>query len=118
MRCGCWPSHSCLIHSGKRTWSNAGAGSIDDWAQTRDLSCALLVEAVRAVGWQVGERVGRVAAVAILEVDVRARGVAGGALVADDLALVHAVPGFDDVAEEVPVEREEVIAVGDDDVGA
>src|SRR2546423_1516429 len=79
---------------------------------------ALLTEAVGAVRWQIGEGVGRLAAVAVLEVDVRPGGVTGRPLVADQLALAHAVAGLHLEAEEVAVEREEVVAVGHDDVVA
>src|SRR5438132_12410860 len=61
----------------------------------------LLAEAVGAVRRQIREGIGRLAAVAVLEVDVRPGGVAGRALVADQLALAHTVDGFDVVAEEV-----------------
>src|SRR2546423_7494912 len=79
---------------------------------------ALLAEAVWALRWQVGEGVGRLATVSVLEVDVRPGGVTGRSLVADQLALAHAVAGFHLEAEEVAVEREEVVAVSHDDVVA
>src|SRR5207253_2004142 len=79
---------------------------------------ALLAEAVGAVRWQVGEGVGRLATVAVLEVNVRPGGVTGRALITDQLALVHAVAGLHLEAEEVAVEREEVVTVRDDDVVA
>src|SRR2546429_6570711 len=79
---------------------------------------SLLAEAVGAVRWQIGEGVGRLAAVAVLEVDVRPGGVTRRSLVADQLALAHAVAGFHLEAEEVAVEREEVVAVSHDDVVA
>src|SRR5256885_15585133 len=79
---------------------------------------SLLAEAVGAVRWQVGEGIGRLATVAVLEVDMRPGGVAGRALVADQLALAHAVAGLHLEAEEVAVKREEVVAVSHDDVVA
>src|SRR5438874_6714840 len=79
---------------------------------------ALLAEAVGAVRRQIREGIGRLAAVAVLEVNVRPGGVPGRALVADQLSLAHAVAGLHLEAEEVAVEREEVVAVGHDDVVA
>src|SRR5438270_11875306 len=79
---------------------------------------ALLAEAVGPVRRQVGEGVGRLATVAVLEVDVRPGGVTGRPLVADQLALAHAVAGLHLEGEEVAVEREEVVAVSHDDVVA
>src|SRR5207244_7182316 len=79
---------------------------------------ALLAEAGGAVRRQIREGIGRLAAVAVLEVDVRPGGVTGRPLVADQLALAHAVAGFHLEAEEVAVEREEVVAVRHDDVVA
>src|SRR2546430_15066132 len=79
---------------------------------------ALLAEAVGAVRRQIREGIGRLAAAAVLEVNVWPGGVAGRALVADQLSLAHAVAGFHLEAEEVAVEREEVVAVRHDDVDA
>src|SRR6266550_2148550 len=79
---------------------------------------SLLAEAVWAVRWQVGEGIGWLATVAVLEVDVRPGGVTGRPLVADQLTLAHAVAGLHLEAEEVAVEREEVVAVSHDDVVA
>src|SRR2546429_9160694 len=79
---------------------------------------SLLAEAVGAVRWQVGEGVGRLAAVAVLEGDVRPGGVTGRPLVADQLALAHAVAGLYLEAEEAAVKREEVVAVSHEDVVA
>src|SRR5439155_7632444 len=79
---------------------------------------ALLAEAGGAVRWQMGEGVGGLAAVAVLDVDVRPGGVTGRFLVADQLALAHAVAGPYLEAQQVAVEREEVVAVSHDDVVA
>src|SRR5438552_18514972 len=79
---------------------------------------ALLAEAVGTARRQIREGIGRLAAVAVLEVNVRPGGVTGRPLIADQLALAHAVAGFHLEAEEVAVEREEVVAVRHDDVVA
>src|SRR5207245_7467442 len=78
----------------------------------------LLVEGVGTVGRQVGDWVGGLAVVAVLEVEVRPGGVAGRALEADDLTLVYSVTDLHLVDEQVSVQREEVVAVGDDHVSA
>src|SRR5260370_37990386 len=65
---------------------------------------ALLAEAIGAVRRQVGEGIGWLAAVAVLEVDVWTGGVARRPLIADQLALVHAVAGLDLEAQQVAVE--------------
>src|SRR2546427_11535675 len=58
------------------------------------------------------------AAVPVLEVNVRPGGVTGRPLVADQLSLADAVAGLHLEAEEVAVEREEIVAVRHDDVVA
>src|SRR6202022_1502264 len=78
----------------------------------------LLAEVVGTVRWQVWEGIGRLAAVSILEVDVRPGRVAGRSLVADQLTLTHTVAGLDLEAQQVAGGGEEVVAVGNDDVVA
>src|SRR3989442_12280636 len=65
-----------------------------------------------------GEGVSWLAAVPVLEVNVRPGGVTGRPLVADQLSLADAVAGLHLEAEEVAVEREEIVAVRHDDVVA
>src|SRR5206468_1733753 len=87
-----------------------------DWAAVAPLR--LLAEVVGPVRRQVRQRIGRLPAVAVLEVDVRAGRVAGRSFIADQLALVHAIAGLHLETEQVPVEGEEVVAMRHDDVVA
>src|SRR5438552_7879391 len=113
-----WQSLRSPRGNGRWAWSGASSDSIDGLASTNVPSWPLLVEVVRAVRRKVGHRIRRLTAVAVLEVDVRPGRVPGGALVTNQLTLVNAVAGFDNKAEQVTIQGEEVVAVRDDHVVA
>src|SRR2546423_1888556 len=102
--------------SGKQISSGASGDSTDGWASVPVVPLPLLAEGVGAVRRQVRERVGRLPAVAVLEVNVRPGRVAGRTFVPDQLPLVDSVAGLHLEAEQVAVERKEVVAVREDDV--
>src|SRR6266571_1504099 len=94
MRWGCSWWRWYRTPNGAWTSSAAWADSTGDWDWAAVASSRLLAEAVGPVGRQVRERVGRLPAVAVLEVDVRAGRVARRSFIADQLALVHAIAGL------------------------
>src|SRR2546425_10303988 len=118
MRWACWQWLWCPTSSGKETLSGDSGGSTDDWDPTTLVPSRLLAEAVGTVRRQVGEGIGRLAAVPVFEVNVRPGGGTGRPLIADQLSLADAVAGLHLEAEQVAIKREEIVAVCHDDVVA
>src|SRR5947199_2222496 len=112
----CWLRYQ--TRNGRRTSSGASVAWTGDLDWPMVALWRLLAEFVGPVRRQVRQRVGRLPAVAVFKVDVRAGRVAGRSFIADQLALVHAIAGLHLETEQVPIEGEEVVAVRDDDVVA
>src|SRR5438094_3090467 len=110
----CWLRYQ--TRNGKRTSSGASVAWTGDLDWPMVALLRLLAEVVGPVRRQVRQRVGRLPAVAVFKVDVRAGRVARRSFIADQLALVHAIAGLHLEAEQVSIEGEEVVAVRHDDV--
>src|SRR5438093_10311617 len=110
----CWLRYQ--TRNGRRTSSGASVAWTGDLDWPMVALLRLLAEVVGPVRRQVRQRVGRLPAVAVLKVDVRAGRVARRSFISDQLALVHAIAGLHLKAEQMPIEGEEVVAVRHDDV--